>query len=511
MKRNRFLIFTMSIFVVGSVIVSCKKLEKNVYNDVPIANFYQTPAQIAAGVAPAYAALVPLQTEAVFQANEASTDELIVPTRGGDWFDGGKWQALWKHSFTSDIGTFNDAWNNLSTGISKANFILNILNNLPTKPSNITSINAEVKVLRDYYLFYLMDMFGNVPLVTDFNTDPSKVVTVARKDIYAYLISDLTANVPLLPTKAASNYGHMTRAGGYMLLAKLYLNAQVYIGTAAWDKASVAADSVISSGLYSLQPTFLDNFAVVNDGSVENIFVIPFDKINIPGNQIEAYTLNYNSQFTFDLLGQPYNGFCSPRAFYQLFTDADVRKKMFLVGQQYSSAGAALTDKGTGLKVVFSPYVNELSNPADSFKFAGVRSVKYAPEAGSFPSSSNDGVRFRLGDAYLMKAEADLHLGNTNTALNLVNAIRTRAGVPTWSGADLTYDNLLAERGREMAWEGWRRNDLIRFEVATGTKYWTGARVPGKSQDAGTNTFIFPIPSLQIISNPKLTQNPGYN
>lgn len=510
MKRNRILIFTMSVIAMGSVIVSCKKLEKNVYNDVPTENFYQTPAQIAAGVAPVYAALVPLQTEAVFQANEVSTDEMIVPTRGGDWFDGGKWQALWKHSFTSDIGTFNDAWNNLSTGITKANFILNILANLPTKPTNINAITAEVKVVRDYYIFYLMDMYGNVPLVTDFNTDPSKVGTVARKDVYAFLIKDLTENVPLLATKTAANYGHMTRAGGFMLLSKLYLNAQVYTGTADWANAGIAADSVIKSGSYSLQPNFLDNFAVVNDGSVENIFVIPFDKVNITGNQIEAYSLNYNSQFTYDLLGQPYNGFSSPRAFYKSFADADARKKMFIVGQQYSSAGAPLTDKGTGLKVILSPYINELSNPADSFKFAGVRSVKYAPEPGSFPSSSNDGVRFRLGDAYLMKAEVDLHTGNPGEALTLVNAIRTRAGVPVWTPADLTLDNLLAERGREMAWEGWRRNDLIRFEVATGTKYFTGARIPGKSQDADTHTFLFPIPDQQRIANPKLTQNTGY-
>ncbi|MDN3550458.1 RagB/SusD family nutrient uptake outer membrane protein [Mucilaginibacter aquaedulcis] len=510
MKRNRSLIFTMSMIAMGSVIVSCKKLEKNVYNDVPTSNFYQTPAQIAAGVAPVYTALTPLQTEGVFQANEASSDEMIVPTRGGDWFDGGKWQALWKHSFTADVLTFNDAWGNLSAGISKANFILNILNGLPTKPANIDNINAEVKVMRDYYLFYLMDMYGNVPLVTDFNTDPSKVTTVARKDVYTFLINDLKANVPLLSVKAASNYGHMTRHGGFMLLAKLYLNAQVYTGTADWANASAAADSVISSGLYSLQPSFLDNFAVVNEGSVENIFVIPFDKVNITGNQIEAYSLNYNSQFTFDLLGQPYNGFSAPRAFYTSFTDADARKKMFIVGQQYSSAGAPLTDKGTGLKVFLSPYINELSNPADSFKFAGARSIKYAPEAGSFPNSSNDGVRFRLGDAYLMKAEADMHLGNTNTALTLVNAIRRRAGVPEWTSADLTFDNLLAERGREMAWEGWRRNDLIRFEVATGTKYWTGARLPGKTQDPDTHTFIFPIPNLQIIANPLLKQNPGY-
>jgi len=136
--------------------------------------------------------------------------------------------------------------------------------------------------------------------------------------------------------------------------------------------------------------------------------------------------------------------------------------------------------------------------------------VKYAPQPGTIGQTSNDGVIFRLGDAYLMKAEAEIRSGSIGDALTLVNAIRARAGVPAWTSSDLTLPNLLAERGRELAWEGWRRNDLIRFEVADGIPYFTGARVPGKSQDPDKHAFIMPIPDPQHITNKNLVQNPGY-
>jgi hypothetical protein len=295
-----------------------------------------------------------------------------------------------------------------------------------------------------------------------------------------------------------------------MVLAHLYLNAQVYTGTAQWQKAADAADMVIKSGVYSLQPNFFDNFAVENSGSVENIFVVPFDYIQIGGNGFQMNTLNYNNIYTYNLTGQPYNGFSAPRAFYRSFTADDKRTAMWAIGQQYSSAGAPLTDVATHLPVILSQYINELSNPADSFKFAGARSIKYHPQAGTAGQMSNDGVVYRLAEAYLVKAEAEIRAGTPGDALSLVNALRARAGVPAWSASDLTLPNLLAERGREMAWEGFRRTDLIRFEVADGIPYFSAARIPGKSVDATTDARLFPVPQAQLISNPKLTQNPGY-
>ncbi|MGZ3871338.1 MAG: RagB/SusD family nutrient uptake outer membrane protein [Mucilaginibacter sp.] len=500
------------LIMAGIIMPGCTKLDSKVYDKVTPDSFFKTPQQVSATLAQAYTPMTNLPFGATFNITEVSSDEIVVPTRGLDWYDGGKWQSLWTHTFPYDMDDINNSWNDISNGIVKCNFVLNLISTLPAtnKPANSDQIIAEIKVLRAFYLFKFTDAYGSVPLVTDFNTDPSKTVPATRADIYAFLESELTTNVPLLEDKAASNYGHMNKWGGYMLLAKLYMSAQVFTGTAQWAKAAAAADMVIKSGKYSLQPNFLDNFTVANEGSVENIFVVPFDFVNIPGNGFQMNTLNYNNQFTYNLKTQPYNGFCAPTVFYRSFTDQDLRKKMWAVGQQYSSAGAALIDVATHLPVILSPYVKELSNPADTFKFAGARSIKYAPQAGTDGQMSNDGVIFRLGDAYLMKAEAEIRAGTPGDALSLVNAIRTRAGVPLWTAGDLTLPNLLAERGREMAWEGWRRDDLIRFEVADGIPYFTGPRVPGKSQDANKNAYLFPIPQAQLLSNPKLIQNPGY-
>lgn len=496
----------------GLIMPACTKLDSPVYNQVTPDNFFKTPQQVNSTLAQAYTPMTNVPFGSTFTLNEVSSDELVVPTRGNDWYDGGKWFSLWTHTFHFDIDDINGGWSNLSSGVVQCNFVLNLINTLSVanRPANSAQIIAEIKVLRAFYFLKFMDLYGNVPLVTDFNTDPSKALQVTRPAMYAFLESELTTNVPLLQDNSSANYGHMTKWGGYMVMAKLYLNAQVYTGTPQWTKAAAAADMVIKSGKYQLQPNFLDNFAVENAGSVENIFTVPFDYLYIGGNSFIMNTLNYNNIYTYNLTAQPYNGFCAPTAFFNSFTNDDLRKKMWEIGQQYSSAGVALIDPATHLNVVLSPYVLQFSNPADSFKFAGARSIKYAPQPGSSSNNSNDGVIYRLGDAYLIKAEAEIRSGVQGDALTLVNAIRARAGLAPWAQTDLTLPNLLAERGREMAWEGWRRDDLIRFETADGIPYFSGMRTPGKTADPDKHTFIFPVPQAQLISNTKLVQNPGY-
>ncbi|WP_295670533.1 RagB/SusD family nutrient uptake outer membrane protein [uncultured Mucilaginibacter sp.] len=512
MKRKRIYITVCAIFLAGSITESCTKLKQNTYSVVPVNNFYQTPDQIAAGVAPAYIALQNIPDGNVNQMNEITSDEVIVPTRGGDWYDGGQWQGLWLHKFKPDVFV-DGGWSDLNNGIGKVNFTLSILNGLAAKPSNYGSIVAELKVLRAYFFFQLTDMFGDIPLVTDYNTDPSKVIQVARKDVYTFLESELTTNVPLLATNVdKTTYGRVTQYAGYMLLAKLYLNAQVYTGTPQWTKAITALNQVINSGKYILQPNYFDNFSTNNDGSSENIFVVPFDKVNIGGNNWEMQTLHYSSNLTFGLTGQPWNGFCSTADVLNKYTDpADARKAQYLVGQQYAADGLTpLQDPQANLPVIFDPNITSLSDASGLFRMKGARNIKYHPEAGTSGGQSNDMVIFRLADAYLMLAEASLQNGDAATALVNVNTVRARAGAAAWTSEDVTLPNLLDERSRELGWEGWRRNDLIRYQVATGTHYFTGARTPAKVDDGDTHTFVFPIPSPELISNPNLHQNPGY-
>lgn len=499
------------MLIAFSIVISCTKLDTKVYSPVSDQNFWQTSDQIAAGIAPAYQALQNLPGGNLLEISEVSGGEMIVPTRGNDWYDNGDHQSLWLHNWKPDRGPLDGLWSDFFNGIGKSNFTISVVNALTSKPSNIDAINAELKVLRAYFYFQAMDAFGNVPLVTDFNTNPNSITNSDRPTVFAFIEKEVKDNISLLPAnKDATTYGRMTRWGAHMLLAKLYLNAQVYTGTARWNDCISECDSVIKSGVYSLSADYFDNFSVANDGSAENIFIVPFDKKYIGGNNWEMQTLHYQSNATFGLSGSPWNGFCSTADIYNQYDNADKRKSMYLVGQQYGADGTALVDAQTSLPLVFTANVNSLSDPSAPFRLAGARNIKYHPEAGTSGGQSNDMVLFRLADAYLMRAEAEFRSGNLASARSDVNLVRERAfgeasgGAHDWLISDVTAANLYAERQREMAWECWSRQDAIRFGV------FGNARNPGKTADADAHWQIFPIPAPEIISNPNLKQNPGY-
>ena len=177
-----------------------------------------------------------------------------------------------------------------------------------------------------------------------------------------------------------------------------------------------------------------------------------------------------------------------------------------------------INDLQFGIPLIFNPTVSSLSDPSGPFRGAGLRNIKYYPDAGTSGNQSNDGVVFRLADIYLMRAEADIRLNETvsATSLGYVNQIRSRAynvsGTTLLTAPQVTLTSLLAERARELSWEGWRREDLIRYDVLNGTfnQYFGAARNPSKTPDPNANLQLFPIPAQQITANPNLTQNPGY-
>ncbi|MEO9003951.1 MAG: RagB/SusD family nutrient uptake outer membrane protein [Ginsengibacter sp.] len=548
MKQNNFYKSIAGVLTALIMITSCTKLDQHVYSVVPQQDFWQTPQQIKAGIAPGYRALTAIGWGSLFQLVENSSDEAITPTRGGDWFDGGEWQALWKHTWTSTTSQMNGAWNNIYTGIGRINFALNSLDNLKEKPDNIASINAELKVLRAYFYYLAMDLYGNVPLVIDLNTNPDSVTNSSRQQVYTFIEKEVKDNIAMLSANVnASTYGRVTKWMGFSLLAKLYLNAQVYTGTAHWQDCINVCDSIMGAGIYSLAPEYFDNFSPNNDASPENIFVVPFDKVNITGNSFEVRTLHYQSGAQFGTSGGGNNGTCSLNPFYQLFdttsvystkagnvyrTYLDQRSGQWQIGQQYNTRypyppdknilykaadpSLKLTDVATGLDLIFTPDLDTISSPAASFRMAGVRSIKYFPAPGNLGNQSNDIVLFRYADILLMKAECEVRLNqNLPDALALVNQIRERAYSGNishdWTIADVTLDHILNERGRELAWEMRRRQDLIRYEVASSKPYFSAARIPDKNEDPSDgHLLIFPIPAQQISANSNLKQNPGY-
>jgi starch-binding outer membrane protein, SusD/RagB family len=558
--KKMIMVFTiLALIVAGVGISSCTNLDAKVYSVVPNSEFWQTPAEIAAGVAPAYAALQNIP-EGDLELVAASSDEMVIPIRGADWLDGNQHTQEWLHTWTPDNPSMNGMWNDVFGGIGKANFTLNVVNSLATPPPNLAAINAEVKSLRDYFYFLAMDRFGNVPYVTSFNVDPSTLKQSASPAIYDSIVADLTANIALLPGNVdATTYGRFTKWSAFALLAKLYLNKDVYTATTtgqspnlpAWQKCMDMCDSIIGSGLYSLESNYFDNFSPNNSSILsggENIFVVPFDKANIGGNNWEMATLHYQNNLNLPLSGSPWNGFCSTADYYSNFdtssvytvkgsttfrTFLDQRAGQYLIGQQYAiqftyppstnvvyaaDASLKINDLQFSIPLVFNPIVSSLSDPSGSFRAAGLRNIKYYPDAGTAGGQSNDMVLFRLADIYLMRAEADLRLNGTvsGTSLGYVNAVRQRAysgdASHNWTAGQVTLASLLAERARELSWEGWRRNDLIRYDVENGThdQYFGAARNPSKTADPDAHLQLFPIPSQQITANANLHQNPGY-
>ncbi len=570
----------VAILVTWIGLLSCTKLDAKVYSVVPNSNFWQTPAQIAAGIAPAYSGLTAIPDGNTFEMNEASSDEMIIPIRGGDWLDNNVHIQEWQHNWVLDHNNNNGAWGDIFSGITQINFVSSIVNSLPTPPPTLPSINAELKVLRAYYYMLAMDLWGNIPLVIDYNTNPASVKITARKDVFTFVESEIKTNIELLSTSNdATTYGRMNKWAAFALLARLYLNAQVYSGvsgsngstggTARWADCMAACDSVILSGNFNLNSKFFDNFAPTNSNvipAVENIFVVPFDKVNIAGNTTEDQTLHYQNQGNFSLNGQPWNGFCATADYYANYdttssylvagstttrTYLDARSGQWLIGQQYNTqynyppstylyqgpASLALQDAQFSIPLSFNPVVTKLSDPAGPFRVAGIRNIKYFPEPGTGSNAnplgsvqSNDMVIFRLADVYLMRAEADVRANGviSATSLGYLNKVRERGygtSSPTinnpntntpiqvdWTAPQVTLDNILAERARELSWEGLRRIDQIRYSVASANPqlYFGAARNPLKTVDADGHLQIFPIPKQQITSNANLTQNPGY-
>jgi starch-binding outer membrane protein, SusD/RagB family len=476
--------------VVSMSLQSCTDLTEPVYDAIPADQFLKTDAQVAAALGPAYSGMRGLTWD-WFNPSEATTDELIVPTRGGDWFDNGDWLAYSRHTWTPQHGPINGMWGHIFGNISQVNQLI------PVVSTNKAAVD-ELRAIRAYYYSMAIDAFGNVPIVTDATSAGS---TNQRAEVYAFIEKELTEAIPSLP--AGKAYGRMTQDAATMLLAKLYLNAGVYKGAPEWQKAYDTINKVINSkNGYSLAATTLANFTTQNQGSPEAIFNIPFDSFLAGGLNFQMRTLHYANQQTYGLGNAPWNGFCTLADFYNSFDSKDARSAMWISGQQYSASGAKLLDAKNQPLAFIADFAKDQMTDADpEFQVAGIRSQKYEIQRNN-PNGDqdNDYVFFRLADAILMRAEAAFRLGKTAEALTDVNKIRARSLVDPLKA--ITAADILAERGRELAWEGWRRNDMIRFGVFS-----TARKFMSKTDKTRE---LFPIPQQRIDANPLLKQNPGY-
>jgi hypothetical protein len=370
--------------------------------------------------------------------------------------------------------------------------------------TQVHQYRAEARFLRALSYWHGIDLFGNIPLVTEANplgaTPPQQAT---RDSLYRYVVSELQAIRDSLPQPGADSYGRATPAAADMLLAELYLNAGVYTGTDDWGDALSAAQAVISSGTYSLNPVFRDNFTADNNLSPEIIFAAPQDGTHTQtwGGMTFLVHAGCGGNMSAADYGMDYcwGGYRLKQQAYRLFDTANDGRAAFFWTSGQTDSVVSIGDFQYGIAA--PKFTNKKSDGSNASQLTMIDT--------DFPI-------FRLAEAYLIYAEAVVRGGGGSRpqALTYVNALRERAyGNASGDITDpqLTLDFLLAERGRELLYEARRRTDLVRFGLFTGPTYvwaWKGNDPGGVALPARDS--LYPLPANEIIANPNLVQNGGY-
>ena len=468
----------------------------------------------------------------VYDYNTFTTDEAIIPIRGGDWYDGGYWQNLYLHQWTASDNELYNTWCYLYKVVELCNRSLYNLDKYASKltQAQLAANRAEVRAVRAIYYAYLNDMFGRVPLDTTLNSTTEQLPQSSRSATYRWVVNELQAVAPQLALNRSNMkdnyYGRVTRPVVWFVLAKLALNAEVYadddwtdasrpqgsnitfnVGGRqlnAWQACAAYCDSITAFG-YRLEDDYATNFQVNNETSRENIFVIPMDRDQYTNRFMYLFrSRHYNQGGVYGMASE--NGACATistvHAYGYRTAGQDKRYAINFFSDTLRVDGNVVTlDDGSPL--VYYPLevkVNLTGSPY--MKTAGARMAKYEVDRSAYDDGklqNNDIVLYRYADVLLMKAEALVRNGQDGSAE--LNAVRARAGM---AERPATLSNILQERLLELMWEGWRRNDLVRFGLY-GTAY---DLRPQTDADRTGATTVFPIPTRALQLNNRLTQNP---
>ena len=485
-------------------VFACTNLDEELFDRVKDEDFGQTPKEIEALAGGAYSSLRGFQdgisnafpaSEYVFFLNEVVSDEATIPTRGTDWYDGGQYQNAQRHTWKANNGMILSSWRYCYAGIAKVNAIIYQINKSGLSEDAKKPIFAELKSVRAYYYYMLLDLFGNVPIVTNFE-DLGLPTNSTRKEVYDFVEKELLDALPYLPSTIA--YSKFTKNVAYSLLARLYLNSQAFIGTPRWQDCIAMCQNV--SG-YTLEADYFANFATQNEKSTEIIFAIPYDsKAGTRGNYMSSMSYHYLQKFAVSPTGNyqwSANGMCAQPGVYSSFEDADRRKAALLAGDQINLATGSVIIMDSGQPLT---YTEDISNFENAKQNEGVRLNKYQINAGDQWERDNDFVLIRYAEILLMQAECYVRLGAPDLARPFLDQINTRAGIETPATINLAYiDKTLLH---EFIFEGRRRTDNIRFGTFFQPWWEKGTTEAYRA--------IFPIPTSVLSTNTNLKQNPGY-
>lgn len=470
----------------------------------------------------------------IYDYNTLTTDEAIIPIRGGNWYDGGLWENMYDHTWTATDTDLYNVWKYLYKVIVLSTKSLETIDQHKSllNDQQRDEYKAEVRAVRAMFYYYAMDMFGRIPILESSTQKTADIRQSNRRDVFKYIVNELQTVAPLLPNEHSNlqgnYYGRVTRPVAWFLLAKLALNAEVYTDD-NWtdsyrpDGKTIMIDvdgtqknawltcihycNLIASAGYSLASDYTKNFAVHNENSNENIFTIPLDKM-LYLNEFHYLFRSRHYAHGGAYGGASENGTCATlhtMAVYGYNTSSpDARLDMnFYTGKVEVDGSYVTLDDGTPLE--YKPLAVERNLTSSQYiETAGARMKKYEVDRTAYSDGrmpDNDIVLYRYADVMLMKAEAKVRNGESGD--EELNAVRNRVGMPSLRA---TLDNILNERLLELVWEGWRRQDMIRF--GTYNKSYD-IHTPSEADNKGYTT-VFPIPGKARELNPNLEQNPGY-
>lgn len=510
-KIFKFTLITTVLVLMGGL-HSCTNLDEIVYDTIPADQFGQKPAEINAIIAPIYRTLKSVFPSDIFLLSEQSGDMAITPTRvGGDWWDGGVHMVFKLHTWHARNGLINNSWTACMSGITTCNQIYATIEQSEMDAELKAQTLAEIRGIRAYWYYILIDYFGNAPLVADYESTELPGMT-SRQQLFDFVVAELDEIKDQLRSDVtAESYGKFTQGSAYTLLAKMHLNAGEWTGTPNWQGVIDAADKVISLD-YIIEPNWKINFEVNNEVSREIILPVVFGEDD-GGNHLHKRTLHYLDPIALGMTVGTWNGVSAQPDYVKQFDDADQRKEgSFLIGPMIDPATGDVLVTGHARDLIHTVDFNTIPGTiregmwGEVHQEEGARSNKWVYEKGLANSDmENDFAIFRLGDVYLMKAEALVRLGQNNSeATRLVNVIRERGfGDDSQNYASVTLDDIYLERRLELAWENTNRQDMIRF----GTFLDPGYLRPGTSS---AHLKLFPIPEAAWETNNNLVQNPGY-
>ena len=505
--------------LVMSTAASCVNLDEEVYSYISQDNFFTSEEQVAIYAGRAYTSLQNWGSEQSWLTMDMLLgDEACAPINPeGAWNDNGRYKELQEHRIPTASKLNLMTWDFIFDGIAACNDVIYALENSKFEFDGRARVLSEIRVLRAFFYYIAADGYDNVPFCIN-KLDTSYPKPQNRAYLFGWIENEILTNIDNLADSRETNYyGRITKGVANTLLTKLYINAPVWGQPAQYDKAAAAAKAVITSGTYSLAANYKDNFIVHNETSPEAIFAIPYSTQYIESSDnafcLFALTLSANLAKKKYSIGDGWYGYVGQPDFIETYEEGDKRlTDTYLFGQMYDKEGREMSISIKGSKDPV-PYIIDPIFPESDFvngrsELEGAFLHKWEYQNDGLLTSykismENDIFIFRYADVILLYAEALLRDGKGLDALALdgLKQIRERAGLKDITNWDL--DKLYIERGHEMALEGWRRQDMVRFGTYQNT-WWA------KKERTPDGKVLLPIPSEILNANPNLVQNEGY-